>query len=66
MPNKQTESTKKYQQRIGLVAKSFKINKNLASDFKETCERLNLSQAKVISDFMKDFIAANETQEEEQ
>lgn len=59
MPNSQTEATKRYQQKIGLVAKSYKIKKTLADEFKETCDRLGVGQAATISGLMQDFIDRN-------
>ena len=58
-PNAQTKATMKYQAKVGLTAKAFKIKRELADEFKETCERLGQSQAAVISDFMKQYIAQN-------
>lgn len=55
-PNTQTRATDKYQKKAGLVAKSFKIRRELADDFAKACERADRSQASVISEFMQEFI----------
>lgn len=54
--NTQTRATKKYQQKMGLIAKSFKIKKSLADDFKEACEKEGVGQAATISRLMQQFI----------
>lgn len=59
MPKTQTEASKRYQAKIGLVAKSYKIKKTLADEFKSTCERLEVGQAATISKLMQDFIEQN-------
>lgn len=56
----QTIATRKYQQKVGLISKSFKIKKDLAERFKKTCDKKNVSQAAVISEFMEEFIKNNE------
>ena len=58
-PNTQTRATDKYQKKAGLVAKSFKIRKELADDFAQVCERAGRSQASVITEFMQEFIKNN-------
>ena len=44
-PKKQTIASQKYQQKIGIISKSFKIKKTLAKDFKEKCEKNGVSPA---------------------
>lgn len=58
-PNTQTKATKKYQQKMGLIAKSYKIKKELADKFAETCNRLGVGQAATITKLMQEFIDAN-------
>lgn len=59
MANVQTTASAKYQKKVGLIAKSYKIKKNLADDFKQTCERIGVGQAETISKLMKQFIEDN-------
>lgn len=59
MANTQTKATTKYQEKIGLIAKSFKLKKELVDKYKETCERLGVGQAATISAFMEKFIEDN-------
>ena len=55
-PNSQTKASAKYHEKVGLVSKSFKIKKELAEQFKESCEKAGVSQASKISEFMRVFI----------
>ena len=59
MANTQTKATTKYQEKIGLMAKSFKLKKELVERYKETCERLGVGQAATITKFMEKFIEEN-------
>lgn len=47
--NVQTRATMKYQKKVGIIAKSFKIKKELADNFKIACEKAGVSQASQIS-----------------
>jgi len=58
-PNVQTKATQKYQQKMGLIAKSYKIRKELAEQFAETCSRVGVGQAATISRLMQEFIDAH-------
>ena len=58
-PNTQTRATTKYQQKIGLMVKGFKIKKSIADDFKATCDRIGVGQAATISRLMEEFIEQN-------
>lgn len=60
--NTQTKATDKYQQKIGLIAKSFKIKKELADEFKAACEKARVGQAATITKLMKQFIEEVEKQ----
>lgn len=55
-PNTQTRATKKYQDKVGYIAKSYKIKKELADEFARCCEQEGVSQAAKISDLMREFI----------
>ncbi len=55
-PNAQTKASAKYQQKIGLIAKSYKIKKSLADNFASTCQEKGLGQAATISKLMQMFI----------
>ena len=54
--NAQTIATQKYQQKIGLISKSYKIKKELAEEFAYACDKAGVSQAATISKLMRQFI----------
>lgn len=53
---KQTIASQKYQQKIGLIAKSYKLKKSLVDEFKEACDAKGEAQAAVISRMMEEYI----------
>ena len=55
-PNPQTIASRKYQQKVGLIAKSFKIKRELAEEFADACSKSGVSQAAKISEMMRQFI----------
>lgn len=62
-PNTQTKATAKYQQRIGLISKSYKLKKTLTEDFAAACEKKGVGIAAQLSQLMQDFIdEVNSTQ----
>lgn len=54
--NKQTIATRKYQQKAGLIAKSYKLKKDTAERFAKACEDAGISQAAKITELMEGFI----------
>lgn len=56
MPKAQTEATDKWQKKVGIISKSFKLKKELTDEFKEACEKAGVSQAAQISKMMREFI----------
>ena len=58
-PSAQTITSEKYQKKVGIIVKGFKVKKDLADEFAQACERAGKSQASVISDFMREFIDNN-------
>lgn len=59
-PNSQTIASEKYQKKAGYMTKGFKLKREVVEPFVEVCEREGLSQAAVISKFMKDFVKEHE------
>lgn len=59
-PNVQTKASKKYQKKIGLIAKSYKIKKDVADRFAEACAKEGVSQAAKITELMEQFISGGE------
>ena len=56
MPKAQTKATDKWQKKVGIISKSFKLKKELTDEFKEACEKAVVSQAAQISKMMREFI----------
>lgn len=56
MPKAQTKATDKWQKKVGIISKSFKLKKELTEEFKEACEKAGVSQAAQISKMMREFI----------
>jgi len=55
-PNAQTIASKKYQKKVGMIAKSYKIKKEVADRFAMACEKAGVSQAAKITELMEEFI----------
>lgn len=56
MPKSQNEYNKVYRKKVGIISKSFSLDKKLCDDFKEACANAGIGQAAAITAFMKDFI----------
>ena len=56
MPKAQTKASDKWQKKVGIISKSFKLKKELTDEFKEACEKAGVSQAAQISKMMREFI----------
>lgn len=54
-----TKATAKYQAKIGLVAKTYKLKANIAEAFKAACEVSGESQAAVLMRFMTEYAEKN-------
>ena len=59
MANTKTKATRKYEEKKGIIAKSYKMPKTLADEFKEVCDSLGLGQAETIRNLMTEFISKN-------
>ncbi len=55
-PNTQTKATDKYQKKAGIVAKTFKLKKEIVEAYKEACDKAGVSQAGQLTKMMNDFI----------
>lgn len=55
-PSAQTIATGKYEKKVGIIAKSYKLKKELVDEFADACERTGTSQAAQLSLMMKQFI----------
>ena len=58
-PSKQTIRSEKYQKKVGYIVKGFKMKREIADEFRDTCDKLGVSQASVITKYMEQFIEQN-------
>lgn len=58
-PKPQTIATEKYQKKAGYISKSYKLKQELVEEFGKTCEKMGVSQASQITEFMQEFIKQN-------
>ena len=56
MDDKKETPQQRWNKKNGYVAKSFKMRKSIADDFKEACEKAGVSQSGQIVKMMQDFI----------
>lgn len=61
MEKNKYESQNKWAEKNNVVCKSYKLNKKLIEEFKETCELNGISQASKLTELMRNFI--NESKE---
>jgi len=59
MSKASTRATTKYQAKIGLVAKTYKLKSEVVNNFKMACETIGESQANVLTRFMVEFAEKN-------
>ena len=52
MGNRQTIATSKYQAKIGLIAKTYKLDKTVVENFRQSCAENGRSQASVLNELM--------------
>lgn len=55
-PTKQTIATRKYEEKVGWISKSYKLKKEIVEEFAEACRSAGVSQAAKLSEFMREFI----------
>ena len=59
MEEKKRRPQDKWDDKAGIVPKTYKLDKSTAEEFKQTCSRLKLGQGPVITKLMRDFIEQN-------
>lgn len=59
MEEKKIRAQDKWDEKAGIVPKTYKIDKDTSEKFKETCNRLNLGQGPVLTKLMREFIEKN-------
>ena len=55
MVEKKTKQ-QRYDQKLGLISKSYKLPKNVTDKFKIACAKVNISQGKKLEELMCSFI----------
>lgn len=62
-PKPQTVATKKYTEKVGLISKSYKLQRKLTEEFADACDKAGVSAAGQLTKMMQDFIReVNENQ----
>ncbi len=56
MSSAQSRANRRYEAKIGIISKSYKLNKELVEEFKAACDRAGVAQSKILSEAMKKFI----------
>lgn len=56
MAEKKIRPQDKWNAKAGLISKSYKLHKDLVEQFAKACEKAGVSQARQLSDMMRDFI----------
>lgn len=54
--NAQTKATAKYQQKVGLVSKSYKLRKEIVNAYAAACKKAGVSCAGQLTIMMQEFI----------
>lgn len=56
MAKPQTIAARKYQEKVGLISKSYKLQKDTVERFAQACKKAGVSQSGQITKWMEDFI----------
>lgn len=64
MEEKKKRPQDKWNEKAGLISKSYKLKKELVEDFAEACEAAGVSQAGQLSKMMQEFIENGGAQNE--
>jgi hypothetical protein len=55
-PSKQTIATEKYNKKVGLMNKSYKLRREVVEEFAKACETAGVSQSGQLTEMMNRFI----------
>jgi hypothetical protein len=55
-PSKQTIATEKYNKKVGLMNKTYKLRKEVVEEFAKACESAGVSQSGQLTEMMIGFI----------
>lgn len=59
MEEKKIRAQDKWDEKAGIVPKTYKIDKSTAEEFKRACNELKLGQGPVLTKLMREFIEQN-------
>jgi len=54
--NSRTRATAKYQKKVGLISKSYKLKKDVVDRFAEACAAAGISQSAQVTKMMEEYI----------
>lgn len=66
MSSAQSRANRRYEAKIGIISKSYKLNKELVEEFKAACDRAGVAQSKILSEAMKKFIEDHPAESEQE
>lgn len=52
----QSKATRKYEAKVGLISKSYKLKREVVEAFAEACNKAGVSQASQLTKMMTEFI----------
>ncbi len=52
----QTIATEKYMQKAGIIAKTYKLKREVAEEFAKACKKTGVSQSEQLTRMMEEFI----------
>lgn len=55
-PKPQTIASQKYQEKIGMMSKAYKLSRKDVEEFASACDKAGISQAKQLTKMMREFI----------
>ncbi|BAK46154.1 hypothetical protein CXIVA_01870 [Clostridium sp. SY8519] len=63
MDEKKIRPQDRWDAKAGVAAKSYKVDRKTADEFKETCKRLGISMGPQLTKMMREFIEQNKETE---
>lgn len=54
-PKPETIATEKYRKKVGIISKSYKMQKDVVDEFAEACEKAGTHQSTQLTKMMKEF-----------
>lgn len=58
-PVKKSRPQDKWDAKAGMISKTYKVNKKVAEEFREACEKADVAMGTQLTKMMKDFIEQN-------